>query len=182
MANTTPSADVPPAPTIVDDKSPICIPFILSRLREERPSFFAPAQDQAAGDGNDDDEKEKAVVPPFIVGLNGVQGVGKTTLVRALAERLRRDEGLETLVCSIDDFYLTHADQRALAAAHPDNPLVQVRGEPGKSSLFLSPLLSFSPVAYPVPCLCLSTPPPSLHVLSICGRAFLILHFLRFTL
>jgi D-glycerate 3-kinase len=63
--------------------------------------------------------------------LNGVQGVGKTTLVRRLAAALSQDEGLETLVCSIDDFYLKHDDQVALAASMPDNALVQVRGEPG---------------------------------------------------
>lgn len=32
---------------------------------------------------------------------------------------------------SIDDFYLRHRDQLELAADHPDNALVQVRGEPG---------------------------------------------------
>lgn len=60
-----------------------------------------------------------------------MQGVGKTTLVRALAETLQQREHLQTLVVSIDDFYHTHTDQLALAAAHPDNALVQVRGEPG---------------------------------------------------
>lgn len=107
--------------TIVDDKSPICIPFILERLHEyetSSPSSLAVSEATAR--------------KPFIIGLNGVQGVGKTTLVQALATKLRCDEGLETLVCSLDDLYLTHADQRALAAAHPDNQLVQVRGEPGK--------------------------------------------------
>jgi D-glycerate 3-kinase len=105
----------PPLQTrVVDDKSPICIPFILSRIEEYRK--------QHAGEDNP---------RPFIVGLNGVQGVGKTTLVRALAETLQDREGLPTLVVSIDDFYLTHADQLALAAAHPDNALVQYRGEPG---------------------------------------------------
>ncbi|KAI0598330.1 P-loop containing nucleoside triphosphate hydrolase protein [Biscogniauxia sp. FL1348] len=108
--------DPPAARTITDDKSPICIPFILTQLREHR----------AASDPSRADAKK-----PFIIGLNGVQGVGKTTLVRALATALRRDEGLETLVCSIDDFYLCRADQEALARAHPDNQLVQVRGEPG---------------------------------------------------
>ena len=76
---------------------------------------------------------------PLLVVVAGPNGSGKTTLVRALAARLREEEGLETLVCSIDDFYLTHADQRALAAAHPDNPLVQVRGEPGTFSFFPFP-------------------------------------------
>ena len=119
--------------TIVDDKSPICIPFILSRLREERPSFFSTLPSSADANEGGGGRQQRSE-PPFIVGLNGVQGVGKTTLVRALAARLREEEDLETLVCSIDDFYLTHADQRALAAAHPDNPLVQVRGEPGTFS------------------------------------------------
>lgn len=97
---------------VIDDKSPICIPFILERLKVHQ------ARDPAR---------------PFIIGLNGVQGVGKTTLVKALAEMLDDREGLRTLVVSIDDFYLKHADQLALAAAHPDNALVQNRGEPGKS-------------------------------------------------
>jgi D-glycerate 3-kinase len=95
---------------IIDDKSPICIPFILSRL-----------------------QLPKAAGKPFIIGLNGVQGVGKTTLVKALATRLREEGGLETLVVSIDDFYLTHEDQVALAESHADNVLVSCRGEPGTS-------------------------------------------------
>jgi D-glycerate 3-kinase len=99
-------------PQIIDDKSPICIPFILDQLQEYTVS--------AKADGK-----------PFIIGLNGVQGVGKTTLVRALASTLR-EKGVKTLVVSIDDFYLKHEDQVALAASHPDNALVQVRGEPGK--------------------------------------------------
>ncbi|KAI1083395.1 P-loop containing nucleoside triphosphate hydrolase protein [Whalleya microplaca] len=110
----------PPPPPITDDKSPLCIPFILSRLREYRTTAAA------------------AAARPFIIGLNGVQGAGKTTLVGALASKLRQDEGLETLVCSIDDFYLRHEDQRALAAAHPENPLVQVRGEPGTHDIALA--------------------------------------------
>lgn len=37
---------------------------------------------------------------------------------------------LPTLVLSIDDLYLPHSKQVALAEAHPDNLLVQHRGEP----------------------------------------------------
>lgn len=66
-----------------------------------------------------------------------MQGVGKTTLVRALAQTLQQRECLQTLVISIDDFYLRHEDQLDLAAAHSDNALVQVRGEPGTHDVAL---------------------------------------------
>jgi D-glycerate 3-kinase len=71
---------------------------------------------------------------PFIVGLNGIQGAGKTTLVRALAAALV-SQNVPTLVCSIDDFYLRRPQQEALAKAHPDNALLQHRGEPGNAPL-----------------------------------------------
>lgn len=89
---------------------------VLERLKAHQ------AQQSASGGG---------ATRPFVIGLNGVQGVGKTTLVKALAETLQQRELLQTIVVSIDDFYLRHQDQLALAGAHPDNALVQVRGEPG---------------------------------------------------
>jgi D-glycerate 3-kinase len=53
---------------IAVDKSHICIPFILSRLEVHR-QRWADAENP----------------PPFFLGLNGVQGAGKTVLVRAEA-------------------------------------------------------------------------------------------------
>ncbi|CAK7269947.1 hypothetical protein SEPCBS119000_003834 [Sporothrix epigloea] len=120
----TSTPDAPLGSRIIDDKSPICVPFILDR--------FAHYQKQCS-----EAASSTAPVRPFIVGINGVQGVGKTTLVQTLYETLQDREGLETLVVSIDDFYLTRADQSALAAAHPDNSLVQVRGEPGTHDVAL---------------------------------------------
>lgn len=38
---------------------------------------------------------------------------------------------------SIDDLYLPHAQQEALAKAHPDNPLVQHRGQPSTHDIQL---------------------------------------------
>ena len=104
-------------PRIIDDKSHICIPFILNQVKR----YLGPA--------SSDDRLS-------IIGLNGVQGVGKTTLVEALAHALQNDEELETLVISIDDMYLKREDQVALAASQPDNALVQVRGQPGESNNF----------------------------------------------
>jgi len=52
-------------PDIIDDKSQHCIPFLLERLQAH--------QARHASNPNP---------PPFFLGLNGVQGAGKTTLVR----------------------------------------------------------------------------------------------------
>ncbi|KAH6673621.1 P-loop containing nucleoside triphosphate hydrolase protein [Halenospora varia] len=122
-ANATATAEAPhESPTIIDDKSPHCIPFILNRLhayQAEKASSSNPNR-------------------PFVIGLNGVQGAGKTTLVSALAQTLKEKEGLETLVLSIDDLYLKREDQVKLAEENKDNKLVQYRGEPGTHDIPLA--------------------------------------------
>lgn len=60
-------------PDIIDDKSEHCIPFMLERLKIH--------QERHAGNPH---------VPPFFLGMNGVQGAGKTTLV-----------GLRLLSCAL---------------------------------------------------------------------------------
>ena len=67
---------------------------------------------------------------PFVVGINGPQGSGKSTLVAQLVARFR-GAGLSAAGVSVDDFYLTHARQSALAAANPGNPFLEHRGYPG---------------------------------------------------
>jgi D-glycerate 3-kinase len=112
MLSTMATDSVPTQSHIIDDKSPHCIPFILRQLRIHQ---------------------SQHPDTPFFIGLNGVQGAGKTTLVTALSSALRKEEHLETLVFSIDDLYLTHDDLEKLAKDHAENPLVQHRGEPGMS-------------------------------------------------
>jgi D-glycerate 3-kinase len=51
---------------IVDDKSEHCITFLLERIDEHKKRSLP----------------EKA--PPFFLGINGIQGAGKTTLVNFL--------------------------------------------------------------------------------------------------
>ena len=53
------------ASEIVDDKSEHCIPFILEKIKAHC----------------DYHKKEGTDAPPFFLGLNGIQGAGKTTLV-----------------------------------------------------------------------------------------------------
>ncbi|EHK21350.1 uncharacterized protein TRIVIDRAFT_51992 [Trichoderma virens Gv29-8] len=126
------------ATPFTDDKSPICIPFILNRLQLHHQANASSSNPPP---------------PPLIIGLNGLQGVGKSTLVGPLAEALER-KGIPTLVCSIDDFYLTHEQQLALARENPENALWQVRGEPGTHDIPLlksvfSSLLTHTPTSIP---------------------------------
>jgi len=109
-------------PEIQDDKGQYVIPFILSLLSKH--------QSKHSSNPNP---------PPFFIGLNGVQGAGKSVLVDILKKTLSSSpHNLPTVVFSLDDLYLTHADQVALAQSHPDNPLVQHRGQPSTHDIPLA--------------------------------------------
>ena len=73
---------------------------------------------------------------PLVVGVHGPQGAGKSTLCERVVAGLAAI-GRRAASVSIDDFYLTHAEQRALAAAHPGNPCLEPRGYPGTHDLAL---------------------------------------------
>jgi D-glycerate 3-kinase len=77
-----------------------------------------------------------ATTRPLVIGVQAPQGAGKTTLVTHLLRRLEA-RGLRAAGVSIDDFYLTRAEQLALAAAHPGNPYLEHRGYPGTHDLGL---------------------------------------------
>lgn len=68
---------------------------------------------------------------PFVLGLSGLQGSGKSTWAAALAERLTTHYQLNTRSISLDDFYLDRADLADLRKQHPGNKLLRVRGQPG---------------------------------------------------
>ncbi len=67
---------------------------------------------------------------PLVIGLQAPQGAGKTTLVTHFLKQLLA-RGLRGAGVSVDDFYLTRADQVRLAEAHPGNPYLEHRGYPG---------------------------------------------------
>lgn len=66
---------------------------------------------------------------PLLVGINGAQGSGKTTLGDYLCQWLVQEGGLRALSLSIDDVYLTRAERQQLAAQV--HPLLITRGVPG---------------------------------------------------
>ena len=72
---------------------------------------------------------------PLIVGINGAQGSGKSTLCEIL--QLIIEQGFEKRVAtlSIDDLYLTHEQRKTLAETV--HPLLQTRGVPGTHDLAL---------------------------------------------
>lgn len=65
----------------------------------------------------------------FVLGINGAQGTGKSTLGAFLAECLQSDYGRRVVTLSIDDLYLTRTERQELAAAV--HPLLATRGVPG---------------------------------------------------
>ncbi len=71
----------------------------------------------------------------FVLGINGAQGTGKSTLAAFLAECLRDDYGRRVATLSIDDLYLTRAEREQLAATV--HPLLATRGVPGTHDVAL---------------------------------------------
>lgn len=104
---------------VVKDKTSLLISFLL-------PLLSKPVS-----------RKPVASSPPFFLGISGPQGSGKTSLVNVLAANLRETHNLNVVVFSIDDIYLTHADQTALRELYPDNKLIRHRGEPGTHDIKL---------------------------------------------
>jgi D-glycerate 3-kinase len=74
--------------------------------------------------------------PPLILGISAPQGCGKTTLTEQLTQ-LFSHLGYRVAGVSIDDFYLTRAQQQALADANPSNRLLELRGNAGTHDLAL---------------------------------------------
>ncbi|KAL8947369.1 MAG: hypothetical protein Q9222_006347 [Ikaeria aurantiellina] len=104
----------------IQDKLQICLSFILERLEVHK------------------NHRAQNEVPPFFLGINGVQGIGKTSLVASIARTLdSAPHHISTVVLSIDDFYLPHEDQKRLAANYHQNPLIQHRGQPPTHDLDL---------------------------------------------
>lgn len=65
----------------------------------------------------------------LIVGINGAQGSGKTTLSLLLANILKTAYNANVVTLSIDDIYKTRLERQQMA--HDIHPLFQTRGVPG---------------------------------------------------
>jgi D-glycerate 3-kinase len=65
----------------------------------------------------------------LVLGLNGAQGTGKSTLARLLQRLLLRVHGVRAAILSLDDLYLSRAQR--LERAQTIHPLLATRGVPG---------------------------------------------------
>jgi len=66
---------------------------------------------------------------PPVIGINGAQGSGKSTLTQLVAIALERFHGLRPAVLSLDDFY--YGKPPRLQLARLVHPLCETRGVPG---------------------------------------------------
>ena len=82
-------------------------------------------------------ERPNAKTRPLCVALTAPQGCGKTTLVAAL-EFLFEKNGVAAASASVDDFYLTGAEQDKLSLANPGNALLRYRGNAGTHDVRLA--------------------------------------------
>jgi D-glycerate 3-kinase len=73
--------------------------------------------------------QQRSGVTPLLVGLNGSQGSGKSTLCNLLKWILEAAFDCRTIIISIDDLYLSKAARQKLASEV--HPLLATRGVPG---------------------------------------------------
>lgn len=76
---------------------------------------------------------QKSANRPFLVGLHGAQGSGKTTLAACLTHLLCEVHDCLTITLSLDDYYLSQANRQELT--NNVHPLLATRGVPGTHDL-----------------------------------------------
>jgi D-glycerate 3-kinase len=82
---------------------------------------------------------QREAARPVLIGINGAQGSGKSTVAAFLAEALLPELGLRAAVLSLDDLYLGRAERTALA--RDIHPLFATRGVPGTHDVALGTAL-----------------------------------------
>lgn len=80
-------------------------------------------------------EKQISYTSPFVLGLAGGQGAGKSTLAKLLMLILQDEYALGVVVLSLDDYYLDKTERESLA--QKIHPLFKTRGVPGTHAVEL---------------------------------------------
>jgi fused signal recognition particle receptor len=79
---------------------------------------------QSANQGVASETSIAANVSPYVMMIVGVNGVGKTTTIGKLAQRIKA-EGNDVLICAADTFRAAASDQLAIWAERTGVPLIQ---------------------------------------------------------
>ena len=95
---------------------------------EHAQKWFAPLAERIAAHQN-------GAGRGLLVGINGSQGSGKTTVCDYLRECLAASHGKRAVCLSLDDFYCTRAQRAQLASEI--HPLLATRGVPGTHDMAL---------------------------------------------
>ncbi|ORY60758.1 P-loop containing nucleoside triphosphate hydrolase protein [Pseudomassariella vexata] len=88
---------------------------------------FRHFQSQRSQHPSTDNKPQK----PFILGLSGMQGSGKSTWAQSLANTLRTSHDLKVVVLSLDDLYHTHENLVKIREGNEGNELFRNRDQPG---------------------------------------------------
>ncbi|KAH9206259.1 P-loop containing nucleoside triphosphate hydrolase protein [Leptodontidium sp. 2 PMI_412] len=75
---------------------------------------------------------------PFVLGVTGLQGSGKSHLASALVRELCDKHQYNAIEVSLDDFYLPHSERQELRQRNPENKLLGARGQPGTHDIELA--------------------------------------------
>jgi fused signal recognition particle receptor len=78
----------------------------------------------SANNGVDSETSVPEDVSPYVMMIVGVNGVGKTTTIGKLAQRIKA-EGNDVLICAADTFRAAASDQLAIWAERTGVPLIQ---------------------------------------------------------
>ncbi len=78
----------------------------------------------SANNGVDSETSVPENVSPYVMMIVGVNGVGKTTTIGKLAQRIKA-EGNDVLICAADTFRAAASDQLAIWAERTGVPLIQ---------------------------------------------------------
>jgi fused signal recognition particle receptor len=80
--------------------------------------------DEAAREGVVSESSVPQDITPYVLMIVGVNGVGKTTTIGKLAQRIKA-EGNDVLICAADTFRAAASDQLAIWAERTGVPLIQ---------------------------------------------------------
>ncbi|OUR74542.1 hypothetical protein A9Q78_00380 [Methylophaga sp. 41_12_T18] len=92
-------------------------------------AWFLPLAEQLA-------KKQQQHAKTLIIGINGAQGSGKSTLTDLLVSTFKQSLGLSAVALSLDDFYLSKQQRQHLADTV--HPLLATRGVPGTHDVELA--------------------------------------------